>query len=99
LTSARTRNDRALGGFFETLVCLHLRGQCNATIPPARICDWRTVSGAEVDFVIEHSRRLLAVEVNHTRRPTAATDRLLQAVQAEWQSSSLTISSVFLITS
>jgi predicted AAA+ superfamily ATPase len=30
---------------------------------------WRTQAGAEVDFVVEHGRRLLAIEVKMTDNP------------------------------
>jgi predicted AAA+ superfamily ATPase len=38
--------------------------------PPVRLYFWRTVAGAEVDFVVEHGRRVLAVEVKRTDRPS-----------------------------
>jgi hypothetical protein len=61
---------RELGGFFETLVYLHLLACCEAMTPRARLHYWRTVAGREVDFVVEHGRRLLAVEVKYTANPT-----------------------------
>lgn len=39
--------------------------------PKAGLYYWRTVAGREVDFVIEHGRRLLAFEVKHSTNPTA----------------------------
>lgn len=60
---------RELGGYFETLVCHHLRSLCEDMTPRASLCYWRTTTGKEVDFVIEHGRRLLAFEAKLTRRP------------------------------
>lgn len=61
---------RELGGFFETLVGHHLGALCEGMTPRASLYYWRTTSGREVDFVIEHGRRLLAFEVKLTTRPT-----------------------------
>lgn len=61
---------RELGGFFETLVGHHLRSLCEGMTPRASLHYWRTTNGHEVDFVIEHGRRLLAFEVKLTSRPT-----------------------------
>jgi predicted AAA+ superfamily ATPase len=63
---------RELGSFFETMVYLHLRGLCEAMTPRAGLYYWRTVDGKEVDFVIEHGRKLLAVEVKLTENPTVS---------------------------
>ena len=37
--------------------------------PRARLYFWRTQAGAEVDFVVEHGRRLLAIEAKLTDQP------------------------------
>jgi len=61
---------RELGGYFETLVGHHLRTLCEGMTPRASLCYWRTTTGKEVDFVVEHGKRLLAFEVKLTSRPT-----------------------------
>ncbi len=61
---------RELGGFFETMVGHHLRSLCEGMTPRGSLNYWRTTTGHEVDFVIEHGRRLLAFEVKMTSRPT-----------------------------
>ena len=61
---------REKGSFFETLVFNHLRTLCEGMTPRATLCYWRTTTGKEVDFVIEHGRRLLAIEVKLTANPT-----------------------------
>ncbi|OGQ95761.1 MAG: hypothetical protein A2521_00925 [Deltaproteobacteria bacterium RIFOXYD12_FULL_57_12] len=53
------------------MVYLHLRALCDGMTPKAGLHYWRTVAGREVDFVIEHGRRLLAFEVKHAANPTA----------------------------
>lgn len=62
--------SRELGGFFETLVCNHLQALCEGMTPRGTLCYWRTTSGREVDFVIEHGHKLLALEVKLTSNPT-----------------------------
>ena len=62
-------SSRQAGGIFEVLVYLHLRGWAQLQIPQPRIYYWRTVTGHEVDFIIEWGRRLLAVEVKLTSSP------------------------------
>jgi hypothetical protein len=57
------RASPLLGALFETLVYQHLRTLCSLLTPRARLYGWRTRGGREVDFVIEHGQRLLAVEV------------------------------------
>lgn len=61
---------RELGGYFEILFCHHFRSLCEGMTPRASLCYWRTTTGKEVDFVIEHGRWLLAFEAKLTRMPT-----------------------------
>jgi uncharacterized protein len=67
---ASLAGSRELGGFFETMVGHHLRSLCEGMTPRGTLNYWRTTNGHEVDFVIEHGRRLLAFEVKLTSRPT-----------------------------
>lgn len=69
--AASVAKSRELGQFFETMVYLHLRALCEGMTPRAGLFYWRTTSGREVDFVIEHGRQLLAFEVKYTANPTA----------------------------
>lgn len=59
-------NSREFGSFYESLVYHHLRILADLLKPRAKIYYWRTVSGKEVDFVIEHGNKVLAVEVKST---------------------------------
>lgn len=61
--------SREAGGIFESLIYLHLNTLAQLMAPKARLFYWRTVTGKEVDFVIEWGRKLLAVEVKLTDRP------------------------------
>ena len=64
------RKARELGAYFETLIYHHLRILTGLMTPPGRLYFWRTQNGQEVDFVIEHGRRLLVVEVKQTTNPS-----------------------------
>jgi predicted AAA+ superfamily ATPase len=63
-------NSRELGAYFETMIFQHLRTLTSLLTPRARLYFWRTRGGKEVDFVVEHGRRLLAIEVKLTANPT-----------------------------
>ena len=63
------RNARELGAYFEAYIFHHLRVLAGLITPPARLYFWRTRAGVEVDFVVEHGRRLIGVEVKLTDRP------------------------------
>jgi uncharacterized protein len=63
--------SRELGGYFETLVHLHIRALCETMKPRASTHYWRTLAGKEVDFILEHGKKLLAFEVKMTDNPTA----------------------------
>jgi len=60
------RKAREYGSYFETFLYHHLRILARLMTPSARLHFWRTLEGTEVDFVLEHGRRLLAVEVKRT---------------------------------
>ncbi|MHB1665131.1 MAG: ATP-binding protein [bacterium] len=62
-------HSRELGGYFETTVFFHLKCLCEMLKPSAKIHYWRTVSGKEVDFILEYGKKLLAIEVKITKNP------------------------------
>jgi len=68
-TTAGIKDEREAGALFENLVLLHLRSLADLLTPPGRIYYWRTVSGTEVDFVLEQGRRLVAIEVKLAATP------------------------------
>ena len=61
--------SREVGGIFETMALLHLEAAGQLMIPRPRISYWRTVTGHEVDFVLEQGKRILAIEVKRTSKP------------------------------
>ena len=67
--SARMAPD-AIGASREGLVYQHLAAWCEGE-RDARLTTWRTTGGVEVDFVVETSHGLVAIEVKsgHTLRP------------------------------
>ena len=63
------RKSREYGAYFETLIYHHLRLLTRLMTPSGRLSFWRTTDGVEVDFVVEHGRRVMAVEVKATDNP------------------------------
>jgi len=63
------KKSREYGAYFETLIYHHLRLLTRLMTPAGRLSFWRTREGTEVDFVVEHGRRVMAVEVKATNNP------------------------------
>ena len=63
------RQSREYGSYVETLMFLHIRSLTELMTPRARLYFWRTQKGEEVDFVVEHGRRALAIEMKLTEQP------------------------------
>jgi len=61
-------SSREFGSFYESLVYHHLRILTDLLKPKAKIYYWRTISGQEVDFVIEYGSKILAVEAKLTEK-------------------------------
>ncbi|MGA1842747.1 MAG: ATP-binding protein [bacterium] len=61
---------RELGNFFETMMYMHIKIATELMIPKANIYYWRATTGKEVDFVIEHGKNLLAIEIKLLRNPS-----------------------------
>lgn len=68
-TPEELRKGREYGAYFETLLYHHLRLLTHLLVPPGRVFFWRTREGREVDFVIEHGRKVVAIEVKATDHP------------------------------
>ena len=60
---------RGRWGGYETLVFLHLKILSELMVPKAGLYYWRTTTGREVDFVLEHGRKTIAFEVKLTKNP------------------------------
>lgn len=76
--------SREAGAAFETLVLAHLRVLVGLLTPAGRLHYWRTVSGREVDFVVEHGRRLVAIEVKLALSAGYGDTAGLRAFMAEY---------------
>lgn len=63
------KSARESGSIFESMMLLHLIVLCELLTPKATIYYWRTVTGKEVDFVLEYGRRIIAVEVKLSASP------------------------------
>lgn len=77
------RKAHEYGAYFETLIYHHLRVLARLMTPPGRLYFWRTRTGEEVDFVLEHGRRLLALEVKRTASPSYGDATGLRSFLAE----------------
>ncbi len=52
------------------MLYMHIKIASELMVPKAKVFYWRTTTGKEVDFVVEHGKRLLAVETKLTQNPT-----------------------------
>jgi hypothetical protein len=73
LSSATTApRSEVPGALLENLVLTQILTWRETISPRPELHYWRTHAGAEVDFVIEHGRRLLPIEVKATQRARLA---------------------------
>lgn len=56
-----------------------------ARVPSIRVLYWRTAKGQEVDFVVEHGERVLAIEVETSARPAPSAAATLWAFIEEYR--------------
>jgi hypothetical protein len=77
------KKSREYGAYFETLIYHHLRVLACLMTPAGRLSFWRTHKGTEVDFVVEHGRHVMAVEVKATNKPGYGDITGLQVFLAE----------------
>lgn len=63
------REHEPQGAHLENFVLSDLLVWSSLQARPPQVMYWRTVDNAEVDFVIEHGKQLLAVEVKTTANP------------------------------
>ncbi|MBA4379585.1 MAG: ATPase [Anaerolinea sp.] len=80
--------SREFGAFFETLIYHHLRVLTRLMTPAGRLYFWRTQTGVEVDFVLEHGRHLLAIEVKRSDNPGYGDAAGLRAFLSEYPNAS-----------
>ncbi len=82
-------NAREYGAYFETLIYHHLRLLTRLMTPAGRLYFWRTREGSEVDFVIEHGRKVAAIEVKSAKNPGYGDAAGLRAFLKEHPSASV----------
>ena len=73
------------GAHLENLVFHDLLVWRETQVRRTDLFHWRTTTGAEVDFVIEHRGRLLPIEVKATRRPRFRDARHLLTFRDEYR--------------
>ncbi len=57
---------REAGAYFETIILHHLKVLSQLLVPRGRLYYWRTRTGEEVDFLLEHGREVWAFECKMT---------------------------------
>ena len=76
--------EEPTGAHLENLVLHDLLAWRDATHERAEIYYWRTVSGEEVDFVLEVGDQLLPIEVKATARPRPSDARHIRSFRQEY---------------
>lgn len=72
------------GAHLENLVLTDLVAWRDGQLARPQILYWRTALGEEVDFVIEHRRQLLPIEIKATSRPNHHDARHLRTFREEY---------------
>lgn len=75
---------RETGGLFENLVLVHLLALAQQITPRPQVFYWRTAIGKEVDFVVEHGKKLVAIEVKLSSSPRYGDADGLRYFMAEY---------------
>ena len=73
------------GELFEQFVGLEIIRICRLHAPRAQLRFWRDADGPEIDWVIEHQRRFVPIEVKLTSRPTQKDARHLRVFLHEYK--------------
>lgn len=84
-TALQLKASDMFGFLLENLVLGDLLAWRETQTPAPEILYWRTTSGTEVDFVIEHRGMLVAVEVKATAQPRLDHARGLIAFSEEYR--------------
>jgi predicted AAA+ superfamily ATPase len=72
------------GALLETLVLSDVLVWREGLAPKPELLYWRSLAGAEVDFVIEHAGRIVPIEVKSNGRPRLADAKNLDAFLQEY---------------
>ncbi|MGA2090791.1 MAG: ATP-binding protein [Endomicrobiales bacterium] len=79
-----SHETREWGALLETLVLQHLITYGESMVPRPDVHYWRTVTGAEIDFIIEQGKHLLAVEVKSSENVSISDARHVLAFLDEF---------------
>lgn len=84
LRDAEHARLRPLGGaIFETLVLTEIiKTYTHKGVQP-RVYFWRTSSGIEVDFLVEHGRRLIPIETKLSSTPRLNITKSIRSFQRD----------------
>lgn len=72
------------GGLFEQFIGLEILKLLRAYFHTAKLRYWRDHSGPEIDYVIEHNRRFIPIEIKWTSTPTLQDAKHLLKFLAEY---------------
>jgi predicted AAA+ superfamily ATPase len=77
-----------MGNLFEQFIGLELLRMLRIRRPSARLRYWRDHAGPEVDYVIEHEKTFIPIEVKWTESPTPSDAKHLKKFMAEYPTAS-----------
>jgi predicted AAA+ superfamily ATPase len=83
---AKREETSPRGAHLENIVLTELTAWAGASPGRPGVLHWRTAGGAEVDFVVEMTDRLLPIEVKASRRVTNADARHLRTFLSDYPS-------------
>ncbi len=73
-----------LGALVETWVAQELQKLISLAPIPMRLYGWRLQTGQEIDFLIEHGQRFIAIEAKWGRSIDRGVLKTFQALHAQW---------------
>ncbi len=79
-----SREPEPRGAHLENLILCDLLAFSDVSPLPTEVFHWRTANGEEVDFVVEHQRSLLPVEVKSTKNPRLRNAAHLRTFRREY---------------
>lgn len=77
-------SEKYYGDLFEQFVGIECLKLLKLHSPLSKLRYWKDPTGPEVDYVIEHDRQFLPIEVKYTKNPSAADGRHLKKFLAEY---------------
>lgn len=75
---------QTLGRLFEQWIGLELLRLLRIQKPQARLKYWRDHAGPEIDYVIEHEKKYIPIEIKWTATPTASDSKHLKTFMQQY---------------